>query len=65
MYHLFLFRLKEFEVGLTAILGDQGKNVDELVRLVGENREIIDRMKVNILYFLLQNHFLILNTLFF
>jgi len=37
--------LKEFEVGLTAILGDQGKNVDELVRLVGENREIIDRMK--------------------
>merc|ERR1712084_161113 len=37
--------LKEFEVGLTAILGDQGKNVDELVRLVADNREIIDRMK--------------------
>ena len=38
--------LKEFEVGLTAIVGEQGKNVDELVRLVRENRETIDKMKI-------------------
>jgi len=37
--------LQDFETGLTEIVGGQKQNVDELLRLVNENKKIIESMK--------------------